>query len=181
MKIRRIWSRGTEEEGYELTDESTERASASSLSLDYLSEETSQRKSEKRAFMKKNELHDREEVNTIISRGATFEGTFHIVGGLWVEGTLRGEVVCSDTLTVGQDGDVEANLRARDLVIAGTVVGGIEAESRVTLRSTARFQGEIKAMALIVEEGAVLRADCDIGESRLSFSLPGREISEMIS
>lgn len=181
MKIKRIWSRGNEEERSELIDEMPESISESSPSFSLLPEEKSERKSEKWAFMKKDEGRAPDEIATVISRGSTFEGTFHVEGGMWIEGVLHGEGVCTGTLTIGQDGDVEANLRARDIIIAGAVVGSIEAESRVTLRSTARLRGDIKAMALIVEEGAALRADCDIGENKLSFSLPERKVSEVAS
>jgi cytoskeletal protein CcmA (bactofilin family) len=182
MKIKKqftsIWSReGEEEERSEPTDEVTDDTPDFSPSIDFLSEEKTQRKSEKRTFMKRDETHDLEEINSVVSRGSTFEGTFHVEGGMWIEGVLRGEGVCTGTLTVGQDGDVEANLRARDIVIAGAVVGAVEAEGRVTLRSTARLSGEVRAIALIVEEGAALKANCDIGEERLSFPLPDREVS----
>ena len=111
--------------------------------------------------------HDQEGINTIVSRGTLFEGKADVEGDMLIEGKVHGEVICSDRLTVGQDGNVEANLRAQDIVIAGTVTGEIEAEHRATLRSTAQVQGRLKAKVLVVEEGAVLRAaDCDIGESR---------------
>jgi cytoskeletal protein CcmA (bactofilin family) len=111
--------------------------------------------------------HDQEGVNTIVNRGTLFEGKADVEGDMLIEGEVHGEVICSDRLTVGQDGTVEANLRAQDIVIAGTVTGEIEAEHRATLRSTAQLQGRLKAKVLVVEEGAALRAaDCDIGESR---------------
>lgn len=138
-----------------------------------------------RTFMKKDRIHDYEEEahdpqegnTTIVGRGATFEGNAHIQGEMLIEGTLHGDVVCSDTLTVGRDGSVIANPRARDMVIAGTVTGDIDVENQVTVRSTARLQGKLKATALVVEKGAALRADCDIGEDCLSFSLSDREAS----
>jgi cytoskeletal protein CcmA (bactofilin family) len=111
--------------------------------------------------------HDQEGINTIVNRGTLFEGKADVEGDMLIEGKVHGEVICSDGLTVGQDGNVEANLRAQNIVIAGTVTGEIEAEHRATLRSTAQLQGRLKAKALVVEEGAVLTAaHCDIGESR---------------
>ena len=181
MKIKKqitsIWSReGEEEERSESIDTGTESIPEASLSPNFLSEEKTQKKPEKWTFMKKDEILDAEEINSVVSRGSTFEGVFHVQGGMWIEGILHGEGVCTGTLTVGQDGDIEANLRARNIVIAGSVVGAIEAENRVTLRSTARLRGEIRAMALIVEEGAALKASCDIGKGKLSLSLQEREV-----
>lgn len=111
-----------------------------------------------------------QEISTVITRDATFEGTFYVEGGMWIDGILHGKGVCTGTLTIGQDGNIEANLRARDIIIAGTIVGTIEAENRITLQSTARLEGNLKAITVVVEEGAMLKAHSDIGSHPLSSS-----------
>jgi cytoskeletal protein CcmA (bactofilin family) len=124
---------------------------------------------------------DRRESDTIVAQGTRFKGNAHVEGDLWIGGIVLGEVVCSDTLRVAQDSDVQANLRARDVVIAGEVRGDVQAENRVTLQSTAQVQGKLRAVVLVVEEGAALRAACDIGRNTLSFSLPARPIPGIAS
>ena len=131
--------------------------------------------------MGKNEGREQEKVNTIVGGGATFRGHAHIEGNMWIEGTLYGDVVCSNTLTVAEGGHVDANVRARDIVIGGTVRGDIHGENRVTLQSSARLQGELSAMVLIVEEGAALQADCGIGKDEVPFPLPALQASRGFS
>ena len=131
--------------------------------------------------MKKDQAYEHEEVHTIVGRGATFEGNAHIEGNLWIEGTLHGHITCLGTVTIAQNGSVDASLRARDIVIGGTVKGEVGAENRVTLQSSARVQGKLSATVLIVEEGAALRGDCDIGKDNLSFSVLPQESLVMVS
>ncbi|MCY3683716.1 MAG: polymer-forming cytoskeletal protein [Gemmatimonadetes bacterium] len=102
-------------------------------------------------------------MNTIIGRGAVSEGHFRIEAGVRVDGILKGELESSGTLIVGKSGVVEANVKVRDALISGRIVGNLVAEEKVHLQSQATFIGKIQTGVLIVEDGAVFKADCDAG------------------
>ena len=102
-------------------------------------------------------------MNTIIGRGAVSEGHFQIEAGVRVDGVLKGELESSGTLIVGRAGVVEANVKVRDALISGRIVGNLVAEEKVHLQSQATFIGKIQTGVLIVEDGAVFKADCDAG------------------
>ncbi len=102
-------------------------------------------------------------VNTIIGRGAVSEGHFQIEAGVRVDGVLKGELESSGTLIVGTSGVVEANIKVRDALVSGRIVGNLVAEEKVHLQSKATFIGKIQTGVLIVEDGAVFQADCDAG------------------
>lgn len=102
-------------------------------------------------------------MNTIIGRGAVSEGYFQIAAGVRVDGILKGELESSGTLIVGKSGVIEANVKVRDALISGRIVGNLVAEEKVHLQSQATFIGKIQTGVLIVEDGAVFKADCDAG------------------
>ena len=102
-------------------------------------------------------------MNTIIGRGAVSEGHFQIEAGVRVDGVLKGELESSGTLIVGKSGVVEANVKVRDALISGRIVGNLVAEEKVHLQSQATFIGKIQTGVLIVEDGAIFKADCDAG------------------
>ena len=102
-------------------------------------------------------------MNTIIGRGAVSEGNFQIAAGVRVDGILKGELESSGTLIVGKSGVIEANVKVRDALISGRIVGNLVAEEKVHLQSQATFIGKIQTGVLIVEDGAVFKADCDAG------------------
>ncbi|MCZ6633809.1 MAG: polymer-forming cytoskeletal protein [bacterium] len=102
-------------------------------------------------------------INTVIGRGSVSEGRFRIETGVRVDGVLKGELVSSGTLIVGESGVIEADVRVREALVSGRIVGDLIAEEKVHLQSQATFIGKIKTRMLIVEEGATFKAECDAG------------------
>lgn len=76
-----------------------------------------------------------------------------------VDGTLHGDLRADDLVEVTTAGVVVGIVRAPQVLVAGQVLGGIEATERVTLLETARVQGRLVSPWLDVRNGARLRAD----------------------
>ena len=76
-----------------------------------------------------------------------------------VEGsiTLRGQ-----TLTVGPNGRVRANIEARNVILHGRVDGDIHATDRVELRKSASLAGNISTARISIEDGAFFKGGIDI-------------------
>src|SRR5271166_1182577 len=76
-----------------------------------------------------------------------------------VEGsiTLRGQ-----TLTVGPNGRVRANIEARNVILYGRVDGDIHATDRVELRKSASLSGNISTARISIEDGAFFKGGIDI-------------------
>ncbi len=110
-------------------------------------------------------------INTGIGRGSVSEGRFQIETGVRVDGVLKGELVSSGTLIVGESGVIEADVTVQEALVSGRIVGTLEAVEKVHLQSQASFIGKIKTRVLIVEEGAVFKAECDAG-SEMKISDP---------
>ncbi len=102
-------------------------------------------------------------INTVIGRGSVSEGRFQIETGVRVDGVLKGELVSSGTLIVGESGVIEADVKVREALISGRVVGDLIAENKVHLQAQATFIGKVQTRVLVVEEGAVFKAECDAG------------------
>ena len=79
----------------------------------------------------------------------------------------------SGTLIVGESGVIEAEVKVNDALVSGRIVGTLEAEEKVHLQAPSAFVGRIKTRTLIVEEGAIFKAECDAGgEIQVSESTP---------
>ncbi|MBK7827334.1 polymer-forming cytoskeletal protein [Nannocystis sp.] len=76
---------------------------------------------------------------------------------LRVHGTVEGTVRLAQTLFVEPEGVLLAEVFARDVVVSGTVVGNIHAESAVLLTASARVVGDIRSPRVSVEPGAAFR------------------------
>jgi cytoskeletal protein CcmA (bactofilin family) len=104
-------------------------------------------------------------LNTIIGKGSVFEGTLQVEGEIRVDGTVKGKISSTESLTVGNGGVVEADLNTKTVVIGGNVNGNVFASEKIELQSKAVVEGEITTKNLIVEEGAIFHGKCNMKET----------------
>jgi len=84
---------------------------------------------------------------------------------LLIQGRVDGSVdLKQQSVTVGQEGTVKANITGRVVIVEGEVEGDIQAGEQIVLRSTARVQGDLKALRVVLEDGATFRGGVDMGE-----------------
>jgi len=72
-----------------------------------------------------------------------------------IKGKFNGELNTKGTLVVTISGDVHADVTVGNAVIEGKLVGKIQCEGKVELRSTARLYGDVIATQFIVNDGAL--------------------------
>ncbi|MBW2268336.1 MAG: polymer-forming cytoskeletal protein [Deltaproteobacteria bacterium] len=93
---------------------------------------------------------------TFIDHGADFDGILRLTESFRIDGEFRGSIESRSIVTVGESAGIEAHVRARDVIVAGAVVGNITATRQLTLRGTARVHGNIETPSLEIERGAML-------------------------
>lgn len=82
---------------------------------------------------------------------------------LIIDGQVDGMVeLLEHKLTVGKNGKVKANVKAREVVIMGAVQGNVEASDKIDLRRDAHLVGDIRAARIAIEDGAVFKGSIDI-------------------
>ena len=77
-----------------------------------------------------------------------------------MNGKFRGELLSADTLLLGKDGEVEAEVQVAVGIISGQIKGNITGRERIELGKTARIFGNIVTPVLVLEEGAVFDGQC---------------------
>jgi len=113
-------------------------------------------------------------MNTIIGKDTVFTGTLDVKGAVRVDGTVKGKVICTDTVTVGSTGYVEADLEGQIVVVAGKVVGNLTASDKLELQAKSDVEGDLKTKSLVVEQGAIFCGSCKMknGQKDLGFLPP---------
>lgn len=119
--------------------------------------------------MRKESPVEKGDIKAFLGPGSQFEGklVFHEIVRL--DGTFRGEISSQDTLIVGDEASVEAEVNVGTLILSGRFKGNIKASTKVDLRSPAKVEGNIETPKLLVEEGVVLNG---------SLSMPGKPSRE---
>ena len=105
----------------------------------------------------------RVEAETRPSKGVSVLGpTLTFRGGelssdedLIIEGTVEGKIAHQNHhLTIGKNGRVKANIRARLITVYGTVEGDLHGDEGVQITATARVIGNVVAPRVSLESGA---------------------------
>ncbi len=74
---------------------------------------------------------------------------------LLIQGTVKGTVeLINNSVTVGESGQVMADIHAHTIAVEGQVEGRLVAAERVLIRKTARIKGTIVAPRVTLEDGA---------------------------
>jgi len=116
-------------------------------------------------MMKKGQAPDKGDIRAFLGPGSSFEGKLLFDEIVRIDGRFKGEVVSRDTLIVGSEADIEAEVEVGTLVLSGRFKGNIRAGSKVDLRAPARVEGNIITPVLVVEEGVMLNANLQMGEA----------------
>ena len=82
---------------------------------------------------------------------------------LYFDGEVEGSIdLGAHSLTIGPNGRIRANVRAKNVVVNGKVDGDISGCERVELRRSALMVGNIATQRVVVEEGAFFKGQIDI-------------------
>jgi len=85
---------------------------------------------------------------------------------LFVDGEVEGSIsLRGQSLTVGPNGRVRANIEARNVIVHGRVDGNVHASDRVELRKSASLSGDISTARVAIEDGAFFKGSIDIQKS----------------
>ncbi|MBP2634790.1 MAG: Polymer-forming cytoskeletal [Firmicutes bacterium] len=103
-----------------------------------------------------------DQVATIIGNETSFTGNIASQGTIRIDGRHSGEIMTTGDLVVGENGTVEALVKARNALIAGVVKGNMEVSDKLELLPTAKVYGDIKIGTLTIGEGAVFRGACNM-------------------
>jgi cytoskeletal protein CcmA (bactofilin family) len=115
--------------------------------------------SEKEEF---NNFHESDD--TVIGRSIKIEGDLVSNGSIVIEGEVIGSLKTEQTLRVGENAKVKAEIKAKEAFISGKVDGNVSVDGKLELASTAELNGDIKAQTLNIAAGAVFNGHCAMTE-----------------
>lgn len=82
---------------------------------------------------------------------------------LTIEGKVEGKITLNDhALTVGANGRIHGEIRAKSVVVVGEVDGNITADDKVEVAATGSMKGDIVAPRVILADGARFKGTIDM-------------------
>src|SRR5580692_10341138 len=109
---------------------------------------------------------------TVFGRSMKIVGEVTSDEELYLDGDLDGKLNLRNRLTVGPNSKVNADIKAQEIIVFGTIKGNVESESRVSLRTGASIVGDIKTAGIVIEDGAYFKGGIDISKGGENNSTP---------
>src|SRR5215218_441913 len=92
---------------------------------------------------------------TVLGTNSTLEGHLSSSANVRLDGTFTGTLEIGGNVLVGETAQINADINAKNISIAGAVRGNVSGK-KVQLLRTGRIWGDIHATALTTEEGAFI-------------------------
>ncbi|SEF94242.1 protein CcmA, bactofilin family [Bryocella elongata] len=98
-----------------------------------------------------------------IGKSLVVKGELSGSESLYIDGKVEGTInLPGNRVTVGRNGQVAANILAREIVVLGKVRGNCQASDRVDIRSEGSLTGDVIAARISIEDGAFFKGGIDI-------------------
>jgi cytoskeletal protein CcmA (bactofilin family) len=94
-----------------------------------------------------------------------FRGELSAQEDLIIQGSVEGSITHTQSLTVGTDGTMKGDIRARVIVVDGKVEGDLYATESVNIRATAKVKGNVFAPRVGITEGAFFQGQIEMQPS----------------
>ncbi len=94
-----------------------------------------------------------------------FRGELSAQEDLIVQGSVEGSITHTQSLTIGTDGSMKGDIRARVIVVDGKVEGDLYATESVNIRATAKVKGNVFAPRVGITEGAFFQGQIEMQPS----------------
>jgi cytoskeletal protein CcmA (bactofilin family) len=94
-----------------------------------------------------------------------FRGELSAQEDLIIQGSVEGSITHTQNLTVGTDGTMKGDIRARVIVVDGKVEGDLYATESVNIRATAKVKGNVFAPRVGITEGAFFQGQVEMQPS----------------
>lgn len=104
----------------------------------------------------------KEELSAFIGVSVHINGKIQLNGLARIDGKIEGEILSTETLIVGEGGELKGQIKVNNLIIKGKVEGEIYSSGKVEIKSKGQVFGNIVTPTLIMEEGAFFEGNCSM-------------------
>jgi cytoskeletal protein CcmA (bactofilin family) len=101
--------------------------------------------------------------SAVLGKSVIVKGQIFSREDLTIDGEVEGTVELQEhRLTIGPNGKVRASVKARELVVLGTIHGDVETTDKIDIRKEAKLVGDIRTARIVIEDGAYFKGNIDI-------------------
>jgi cytoskeletal protein CcmA (bactofilin family) len=110
-----------------------------------------------------------------VGKSVVFKGILTSLEDITIDGQVEGTIEVRDqSLTVGPDANIHAEIVAKTVTVHGTVIGNIRASARVDVRATGSVEGDLVTPRIVIADGATVCGRVDAWIEQPSAKKPRR-------
>ena len=107
--------------------------------------------------------------NAVLGKSVVVKGQILSREDLTIDGEVEGTIEMQEhRLTIGQNGKVRASVKAREVIVLGTLHGNVETGDRIDIRKEAKLVGDIRTARIVIEDGAYFKGNVDIVRAEIA-------------
>ena len=110
----------------------------------------------------KNPVYEIGMVSTVLGKDTELSGDLSFAKSLQINGYFEGDINSTGFLVVGEGSVVKANIRAKTVILKGTVHGNIEAVERLEIHPNGKLYGNIRTSKLRISDGVIFEGNCEM-------------------
>ncbi|MBN2728239.1 MAG: polymer-forming cytoskeletal protein [Bacteroidales bacterium] len=98
----------------------------------------------------------------LIGKGTMIIGDLKANGDIRIDGNLNGKLHGKGRVVIGPSGSVEGEIHCQNAEVSGMVKGHLAVRELLSLKASARVQGDIMTAKISIEPGAVYTGNCNM-------------------
>ena len=105
-------------------------------------------------------------ISTFIGSDTKVEGTLITHSSVRIDGSVVGGVCADGTVVLSQSGQIEGNVMAENIIIAGVVDGNLTIKDKTNIEPTGEVYGDITTSKILIDEQSVFQGKCNMNIDR---------------
>jgi cytoskeletal protein CcmA (bactofilin family) len=100
--------------------------------------------------------------SSLVGKTLLIKGEIYSEDEILIEGKIQGKITVKNRVVIGRDGDVEAEIDARDVVIKGKVTGNVRGSQRVEIVPAGTLHGNITAPRVVIADSGIFEGNIEM-------------------
>ena len=113
-------------------------------------------------------------ISTFIGTDTKVEGTLITHSSVRIDGSVVGGVCADGTVVLSQSGQIEGNVIAENIIVAGVIDGNLTIKDKTNIEPTGEVYGDISTSKILIDEQSVFQGKCNMNIDRTKAKRGGR-------
>ena len=105
-------------------------------------------------------------ITTFVGEDTKVEGTLITHSSVRIDGKIVGGVVADGTVVLSQNGEIQGNVIAENIIVAGIVDGNLNIKDKTNIEPTGEVYGDITTARVLIDEQSVFQGKCNMNIDR---------------